>query len=246
MSLSVYTSIHLFFFLTHRLWNLPFQSLPSLFCCSSLPLCFHFCVCHPLSIIHSFHVFLSLSSLTPFCLTISLSLYCGCSRLCDQSWGHVLSLDTLQRSARLHKTPQYSLYLAHIRTLTQTRTSTQTWISKYASDWHGLNMCAFNTSFSNALRSCKMYAHITLPTDTHTNTHTTWTWRRARISFSLCLSLGEPPGQHTALDVPELEAVEDKHAHTDTDRHTHTHTHKQMPSFALSVSSLQRFTVWEL
>lgn len=61
------------FSLSH-LWNLPFQSLPSLFCCSSLPLCFHFCVCHPPSIIHPFHVFLCLSSLTPFCLTISLPL----------------------------------------------------------------------------------------------------------------------------------------------------------------------------
>lgn len=37
-------------------------------------------------------------------------------------------------------------------------------------------------------------------TDKHT-----WTWRSLRISFFLCLSLGDPPGQHTALDVPELE-----------------------------------------
>lgn len=77
LPLSVYNPIHLFF--PHSsLLNLPFTipALPlSFFCCTSLPLCFHFFfVCHPLSIIHSFHVFLSLSSLTPLCLTISLPL----------------------------------------------------------------------------------------------------------------------------------------------------------------------------
>lgn len=34
------------------------------------------------------------------------------------------------------------------------------------------------------------------------------------ISFSLFLSLGEPSSQHTALDVPKLEALEDPHAQT--------------------------------
>lgn len=80
----------------------------------------------------------------------------------------------------------------------------------------------------------QQHAHTTLPTAAtdevhmhkHKHQHTPWMRRRVRISFSLCLSLGEPPGQHTALDVPELEALEDTHAHTDTHfKHTNTHTH---------------------
>lgn len=51
----------------------PFNSCPrSWAVVHSLFLCFHFFP--PLSIIHSFHVFLCLSFLTPFCLTISLPL----------------------------------------------------------------------------------------------------------------------------------------------------------------------------
>lgn len=42
--------------------------------------------------------------------SLSLSLYCACSRLCDQSGGHVLSSDTLQCSVRLHKTLQSTFF----------------------------------------------------------------------------------------------------------------------------------------
>lgn len=71
---------------------------------------------------------------------------------------------------------------------------------------------------------------------THTYTHTAWKWRKVRIRFSLCLSLGEPPGQHRALDVPELEALEAMHARTLA--HTHTRTHKSkcpLPAFLYQV-----------
>lgn len=56
-------------------------------------------------------------------VSLSLPLYCGCSRLCDQSRGHVLSPDTLRRSARLHKNPSVQfLSLADKHKLAETRT----------------------------------------------------------------------------------------------------------------------------
>lgn len=69
---------------------------------------------------------------------------------------------------------------------------------------------------------------------TNTHTHTVWMWRGVRISFSLCLSLGEPSGQHTALDVPELEALEDPHSHTCTHKCPFLHFRYQVYSILQS------------
>lgn len=69
---------------------------------------FYCFMCHLLSITHSFWVFSFLCQ-HPSVL-LSLSLYCACSRLCDQSGGHVLSSDTLQCSVRLHKTLQSTFF----------------------------------------------------------------------------------------------------------------------------------------
>lgn len=58
---------------------------------------------------------------------------------------------------------------------------------------------------------------------------------------SPCLSLGDPPGQHTALDVPELKALENTLEHTHT--HTCTQAHAQTPFCNFSI---QRWAAWEL
>lgn len=68
-------------------------------------------------------IYFMFSLLPPFSSSVSLPLYCGCSRLCDQSRGHVLSPDTLRRSARLHKNPSVQfLSLADKHKLAETRT----------------------------------------------------------------------------------------------------------------------------